>query len=309
MKAVRIHERGGPETFRFDDVPVPEPAAGEILVRIHAAGVTPGELEWFPTWFTRMAMPRPFPIIPGHEFAGEVVALGERTAGVAVGDRVFGLNDWFRDGALAEYCVTRPEFVAPAPASLDDLSAAVTPLAALAAWQGILQHGRLARGNRVLIHGGAGGVGQFAVQIARRRGAHVIATCSASNEAFVRGLGAHETIDYRATPFETVVREVDLVFDTVGGETLEKSWTVLGANGRLITITNDGMPSRAPNMRSSFFIVDPDRMQLEDIAGWIDDGTLKTTVDRVFPLERAREAFETKARRAKSVLQVLEPAA
>jgi NADPH:quinone reductase-like Zn-dependent oxidoreductase len=171
-----------------------------------------------------------------------------------------------------------------------------------------MQRGRLASGNRVLIHGGAGGVGHFAVQIARWKGAHVIATCDSHNEAFVREMGAHETIDYRASSFENEAGAIDLVFDTVGGETLERSSRVLGPNGRLVTITNDGMYSKDPRVKSAFFIVEPDRAQLEDISDWIGDGTLRPVVDREFPLARTREAFETKAARGKSVVRVLEPA-
>jgi NADPH:quinone reductase-like Zn-dependent oxidoreductase len=309
MKAIRLHEQGGPEVFRYEDAPVPSPAAGEILVRVHAAGVTPSELGWFPTWFTPITTPRALPIIPGHEFSGEVVELGEGADGVSVGDLVFGLNDWFRDGALAEYCVTRAADVIPMPASLDALSAAVTPISALTAWQGLIERGRLAAGHRVLIHGGAGAVGEFAVQIARWRGAHVIATCSAANTDFVRALGAHETIDYRAAAFEKVARGIDLVFDTVGGDTLERSWGLLGSNGRLVTIASDGSNSKDPRVRSAFFIVEQDRIQLEDITGWIDEGILRPVVDQVFPLERAREAFETKHSRGKSVIRVFDPRA
>ncbi len=306
MKAIRIHERGGPEVLRYEDAPVPKPGAGEILVRVHAAGVTHGELEWFPTWFTRLSQHRPFPVTPGHEFSGEVVEVGEGAHGFAVGDQVFGLNDWFCNGAFAEYCITRPDFIIPRPASIDELSAAVTPISALTAWQGLIHRGRLAGGNRVLIHGGAGGVGQFAVQIARWRGAHVIATCSSQNESYVREIGAHETIDYRAVNFESAVRDVDLVLDTVGGETLNRSWQVLAPGGRLVTITNDGMTSKDLRVREAFFIVEPDRTQLEELTGWIVEGLLKPDVDRIFPLARTREAFETKGVRGKSVVRVLE---
>jgi NADPH:quinone reductase-like Zn-dependent oxidoreductase len=309
MKAIRIHERGGPEVLRYEDAPVPEPGDREILIRVHAAGVTRGELEWFPTWFTRISQPRPLPVVPGHEFSGEVVELGASAEGVSVGDQVFGLSDWFSDGALAEYCVTQPDFVISRPDSLDDLSAAATPIAALAAWQGLMQRGRLASGHRVLVHGGAGAVGQFAVQIARWRGAHVIATCAPHNEAFVREAGAHETLDYRASSFESEVSGIDLLFDTVGGDMLDRCWHALNPNGRLVTVTNEGMYSKDPRVKSAFFIVEPDRMQLEDIADWICGGILKPAVDRVLPLARAREAFETKGLRGKSVVRVLDPAA
>lgn len=309
MKAIRIHERGGPEVLRYEDAPVPEPGDGEILVRVHAAGVTPGELDWFPTWFTPVSLPRPLPVVPGHEFSGEVAALGKGAEGVAIGDRVFGMSDWYHEGAFAEFCITRPGFVAGKPDSMDDLSAAVTPMAALTAWQGLMQRGRLARGNRVLVQGGAGGVGHFAVQIARWRGAHVIATCSSHNEAFVREMGAHETIDYETVSFEKELRGVDLVIDTVGGDTPERSLAVLSANGRLVTITNETMYSKNPRVKSAFFIVEPDRTQLEDIADWIDEGILKPCVDRVLPLARTREAFETSPVRGRTVVQVRDAAA
>lgn len=309
MKAIRIHERGGPEVLRYEDVPRPSPGDREILIRVHAAGVTSGELEWFPTWFTRTSQPRALPLTPGHEFSGEVVELGAGAEGFSIGDQVFGLNDWFCDGALAEYCVTRPEFVAARPESIDELSAAATPVAALAAWQGLMQRGRLASGNRVLVHGGAGAIGQFAVQIARYRGAHVIATCSSHNEDFVRQIGAHETIDYRSLSFEKEIDGIDLVLDTVGGDTLDRSWQVLSANGRLVTTTNDGMYSKDPRTKAAFFIVEPDRMLLEDIADWIEQGILKPSVDQVLPLARTREAFETRAVRGKSVVRVSESAA
>jgi NADPH:quinone reductase-like Zn-dependent oxidoreductase len=309
MKAIRIHERGGPEVLRYEEAPVPEPGDGEILIRVHAAGITPGELDWFPTWFTHISLPRAFPITPGHEFSGEVVGLGSGVEGVAAGDRIFGLNDWFSEGALAEYCLTRPEFVAPMPDSLDARVAAATPIAALSAWQGLMKWGRLSRGKRVLIHGGAGGVGHLAVQIAKWRGAHVIATCASRNEAFVREMGAHETIDYELSSFDKDLAEIDLVFDTVGGETLERSPRVLGPNGRLVTITNDGMYSKDPRVKSAFFIVEPDRMQLEDVADWIGEGILKPVVDRELPLARAREAFEAPPARGKTVVLVRESAA
>jgi NADPH:quinone reductase-like Zn-dependent oxidoreductase len=304
MKAIRLHARGGPEAFAYEEAPQPRPGEGEVLVRVHAAAVTPTELVWVPTWTTPTGEPRRFPIILGHEFSGEVAAVGDGVTDVAVGNPVYGLNDWFGDGALAEYCVARAAEVAPKPRSVDHLAAAVTPISALTAWQGLIGRARLAAGERVLVHGAAGGVGVFAVQLARWRGATVIGTASAHNAAFVRGLGADEVIDYRAVRFEDIARGIDVVFDTVGGETLDRSWSVLKPGGRLVTIAASVEGSPDPRTREAFFIVRPDRGQLNEITRLIDAAQLRPVVDRVFPLARARQAYEHKPARGKVVLSV-----
>src|SRR5919198_6630088 len=220
MKAICLRARGGPEALAYEEAPQPRPGEGEVLVRVHAAGVIHTELSWVPTWTTRAGEPRPLPVIPGHEFSGEIAALGAGVRGVGVGDPVYGLNDWYRDGAQAEYCVTRVADFAHKPAGVDHVHAAATPISALTAWQGLVERAGLVAGQRVLIHGAAGGVGTFAVQLARWRGARVTGTASAANLDFVRSLGADEVLDYRAERFEDVVRDVDVVFDPVGGETL-----------------------------------------------------------------------------------------
>jgi NADPH:quinone reductase-like Zn-dependent oxidoreductase len=240
----------------------------------------------------------------GHEFSGEIAAVGRGVTDVAAGDLVHGLNDWFRDGAQAEYCVARAAEVAGKPRSVDHLSAAVTPISALTAWQGLIERGRLVTGQRVLIHGAAGSVGVFAVQLAHWRGAQVIGTASPNNVAFVRGLGADEVIDYRAKRFEDVVRDLDVVFDTVGGETLERSWGVLKPGGRLVTIATSGEGSQDPRMREAFFIVQANRAQLAEIARLIDAGQLRPVVDAVFPLAQARQAYEHKPTHGKVVLRI-----
>lgn len=304
MKAIRLHGRGGPEAFAYEEAPQPRPGEGEVLVRVHAAAVTPTELVWVPTWTTPTGEPRRFPIILGHEFSGEVAAVGDGVTDVAVGNPVYGLNDWFGDGALAEYCVARAAEVAPKPRSVDHLAAAVTPISALTAWQGLLGRARLAAGDRVLVHGAAGGVGVFAVQLARWRGATVIGTASPTNAAFVHGLGADEVIDYRAVRFEDIVHGIDVVFDTVGGETLDRSWGVLKPGGRLVTIAASVEGSPDPRTREAFFIVRPDRGQLNEITRLIDAAQLRPVVDCVFPLAQARQAFEHKPTRGKVVLSV-----
>ena len=217
MKAIRLHARGGPETLGYDEAQQPRPGEGEVLVRVHAAGVIHTELSWVPTWNTRAGEPRPLPVIPGHEFSGEIAALGAGVRDAGVGDLVYGLNDWYWDGASAEYCVARVADIAHKPASVDHVHAAATPISALTSWQGLVERAGLAAGQRVLVHGAAGGVGTFAVQLARWRGARVTATASSANLDFVRSLGADEVIDYRAERFEDMVRDVDVVFDTVGG--------------------------------------------------------------------------------------------
>jgi NADPH:quinone reductase-like Zn-dependent oxidoreductase len=289
----------------YEIAPAPRPGEGEVLVRVHAAGVTPTELTWVPTWTTRTGEPRPLPVIPGHEFSGEIAALGAGVKEVGVGDLVYGLNDWYRDGAQAEYCVARVADLATKPASLDHVHAAATPISALTAWQGLIERGRLVAGERVLIHGAAGGVGSFAVQLARWRGARVTGTASHSNLDFVRRLGADEVIDYQATRFEDVVRDFDVVFDTVGGETLERSWGVLKPGGTVVTIGASGERTADERTRAAFFIVEPSRSQLEEIAWLIDSGAIRPIVGSVFPLAEARQAYLLKPARGKVVLQVV----
>src|ERR1041385_6791993 len=235
MKAIRLHARGGPEAFTYEDAPQPRPGEGEVLVRVHAAGVIHTELSWIPTWTTQAGEPRPLPVIPGHEFSGEIAALGAGGSDVGVGDLVDGLNDWYRDGASAEDCGARVADIAHKPPGVDHVHAAATPISALTVWQGLVERAGLAAGQRVLIHGAAGGVGTFAVQLARWRGARVIATASATNLDFVRALGADQVIDYHKTRFEDVICDVDVVFDPVGGETLDRSWKVLKPTGKIVT--------------------------------------------------------------------------
>jgi NADPH:quinone reductase-like Zn-dependent oxidoreductase len=289
----------------YEIAPAPRPDPGEVLVRVHAAGVTPTELSWVPTWTTRTGEPRPLPVIPGHEFSGEIAALGAGIQDVAVGDLVFGLNDWYRDGAQAEYCVARVGDFASKPASIDHVHAAATPISALTAWQGLIERGRLVAGQRVLIHGAAGGVGVFAVQLARWRGARVTGTASKANLEFVRGLGADEVIDNEATRFEDVVRNIDVVFDTVGAETLERSWGVLKPGGTLISIAAPGERTADDRTQEVFFIVEPSRSQLEEIGWLIDSGAIRPIVGSVFPLAEARQAYQQKPARGKAVLQVV----
>jgi len=306
MKAISLRARGGPEALAYEEVPQPRPGDGEVLVRVHAAGVIHTELSWVPTWTTQAGEPRPLPVIPGHEFSGEISALAAGVRDVGVGDLVYGFNDWYRNGASAEYCVARVADFARKPSSVDHVQAAATPISALTAWQGLIERAGLAAGQRVLIHGAAGGVGTFAVQLARWRGARVIGTASAANLDFVRSLGADEVIDYRAVRFEDVARDVDVVFDTVGGETLERSWGVLKPGGRLVTTAASGEQTTDERVRAAYFIVEPSRTQLSEIARLIDGGALRPVVGVVFPLAEARQAYQRKPSHGKVVLRVVD---
>ena len=217
------------------ELPQPQPGEGELLIRVRAAGVTPTELRWYPTTQTKDGRPRKG-AVPGHEFSGVIAGLGKNSNGFQVGQEVYGFNDWFAEGATAEFCLTRPESIAGKPATLTHEAAATVPIGALTAWQGLLERAKIQPGERVLVHGAAGSVGIFAVQLAHLHGAHVIATASAPNLKIVAELGADEVIDYRKSRFEDRTQKVDVVFDGVGGETLDRSWSMLKPGGRLITI-------------------------------------------------------------------------
>jgi len=271
------------------EMKTPVAGDGEILVRVRAAGIIAAELAWEPTTHTKEGAAR-VGAVPAHEFAGVVAAVGAG-ANASVGEEIYGMSDWFSDGALAEFCVTRPEFVAARPRSLSFAEAASVPISALTAWQGLIDRAKVQAGETVLVHGGAGGVGIFAVQLAKLAGARVITTAAARHREYLKGLGAVRVIDYHAEAFEKTVQNVDVVFDTVGGETLEKSWSVLSPKGRLITIVSTLPPDADEKTKAAFFIVEAKRDQLEKVAGMLDRGELKTLVDAEVPFERADAAF------------------
>jgi NADPH:quinone reductase-like Zn-dependent oxidoreductase len=264
------------------ELPQPVPGAGEVLIRVRAAGVTPTELHWDPTRHTKDGAPR-LGAIPGHEFSGVIAALGRDTSGFQTGQEIYGMNDWFADGAMAEFCVTQAESIALKPATLTHEAAATVPIGALTAWQGLLERAKIQRGERVLVHGAAGSVGIFAVQLASLHGAHVIGTASAPNLKLVAELGAEEVIDYRASRFEDRAGKVDVVFDAVGGETLDRSASMLKSGGRLVTIVDQRSPD--------FFIVEPNQKQLIEVAELLDAGRLKTYVNAAVPLAEAVKAY------------------
>jgi NADPH:quinone reductase-like Zn-dependent oxidoreductase len=290
MKAAYLTERTGPEGLTLGEVPSPQPGQGEVLVEVHATASTPTEFSWFPTFKTRDGAPRAFPIILSHEFSGVVKVANDAAGGLKVGDEVYGMNDWFANGAQAEFCVAPASAVAPKPSVLGHTEAAAVPISALTAWQGLFDRCNLRAGERVLIHGGAGGVGLFAVQLAHWRGAYVLATASTPNLNFVRSLGADEVIDYKTAPFEKAAQDIDVVFDAVGGETLERSWNVLRPGGRVVTIASQS-ESATGRTRDAFFIVEPNQKQLLEIGRLLDAGVIRTYVEAVFPLAETREAY------------------
>jgi NADPH:quinone reductase-like Zn-dependent oxidoreductase len=298
MKAMQVRESSQGLTLYAAQLPQPTPTAGEVLIRVRAAGVTTTELEWYPTTHQKSGEPRTN-AVPGHEFSGVIEALGDGVQGFTVGQEVYGMNDWFADGATAEFCLTQPSSIAPKPASLNHEEAATVPIGALTAWQGLFDHARLQPKERVLIQGAAGGVGLFAIQLARQHGAYVIATTSTPNVDLIRQLGANEVIDYQKSRFQDLVRDVDVVFDTVGGETRDLSWPALKPDGRMITIAADGESSTDRGIKEHYFIVEPNQKQLTDVANLIDAGSLKTYVRSAVPLEDAAKAY------AKSIPQKL----
>jgi NADPH:quinone reductase-like Zn-dependent oxidoreductase len=288
MRVVRLRAPGGPEQLAVEEAGRPRPQPGEALVRVQAAAITRDELQW--------PIDR-LPAIPSYELAGVVEEAGP---GLAPGDEVFALTPFVRDGVAADYVAVPAELLAARPQSLSPAESAAIPLPALTAWQGLFDHGRLAAGERVLIHGAAGAVGGLAVQLARTRGACVIGTAAAAQLGLVRELGAHEAVD-AATAFEDAVAPVDLVFDTVGGERLRRSGAVLRPGGRLVSVTE------APPDGGEYFVVEPNRDQLRSIARLADAGELRRPSVEIFPLAAARAAFARsleRGRRGKVVLTV-----
>ncbi len=298
MRTMRLSDSAQSPVLVEENVPLPQPGRGELLVRVYAAGVTSTELLWYPTTHSNNGERRSR-AVPDHEFSGVIAAVGEDVVGFEIGQEVYGMNDWFSDGALAEYCLTQPTSVAQKPPRLTHIEAAAVPIGALTAWQGLFERARLQAGEHVLVHGGAGAVGVFAIQLARLHGAHVITTASARNLAFVSQLGAAQVIDYRAVRFEDNVRDMDVVFDTVGGDTLQRSWGVLKPGGRMVTIAADSETSTDERVKQAFFIVEPNHEQLTRIGDLLEAGDLQTVVDAALPLTRASEAYtgEVKQRR------------
>ncbi len=279
----------GEPALREGTAPEPRPAADEVTVRVCAAGVIVTELTWYSTTRTKAGTVRER-TVPSHEFSGVIAAVGEGVQSMKVGQEVFGMNDWFRDGALADFCLVEPVGLAPKPRNLTHAEAASVPISALTAWQGLFDRAGLLPGERVLVHGGAGAVGTFAIQLAKWKGAQVVTTVSARNAALASDLGADQVVDYQREPFEDA-GPFDVVFDTVGEDTLQRSWNVLKPGGRVVTIVSLAAESTEPRVRDAFFIVEPNGSRLSEIARLLEAGTLRPVVDAVFPLAQAPDVY------------------
>lgn len=307
MKAVRIHSWGGAEVMRYEDAPIPQLAADDVLVKVMAAGINP--VDWkIREGYLKEMLPHKLPLVLGWDVSGVVEAVGDKVTKFKPGDQVYSRPDISRDGAYADYIAVRESELAFKPSSLDHVHAAAVPLAVLTACQAMLENAGLKAGQRVLIHAAAGGVGSFAVQLAKRQGATVIATASAANHDYVRALGADEVIDYRTQRFEDA-GPVDVVFDTMGGEIQQRSWSVVKSGGALVSIVappsqEEGAKAGA---RALFTFIQPDAARLTEIAKLIDAGELKVHVDARYPLAQAAEALERVRQghtRGKVVLEV-----
>lgn len=290
MKAFCSNDSASDPALIERELPVPQMTAADVLVQVHAAGVTSTEMGWYPTTHTKNGEARRG-AVPGHEFSGVVAAVGAEAGRFRVGDEVYGMNDWFADGATAEYCVTQSACIAPKPERLSHAEVASVPIGALTAWQGLYDRAKLKAGERVLVHGGAGAVGVFAIQLAWRRGAQIFTTASKRHSDFLEQLGAAHVIDYKSELFEDFVGEVDVVFDAVGGEILRRSWSVLKPKGRMVTIASNSDGAQDERAKDAFFIVEPKQQQLIDIAKLLDRGELKTFVDGTIPFAQASDAY------------------
>lgn len=315
MKAIAIEQFGGQEVLKLVDLPVPDCGPGEVLVRVKAAGVNPVDWKIREGWLKEM-LPHAFPLIPGWDVAGTVEAVGAGVQAWQVGDDVYAYarKPTVQHGAYAEFITLDAAHVARKPANLTFEEAASVPLAALTAWQSLFGPGQLKETERVLVHAAAGGVGSFAVQLARNAGAEVFGTASAGNHAFLKELGASLVIDYRAGDLADAVRQaapdgLDLVYDCVGGPALEQSPAFLREGGRLVTIVDPEMAQRfsEQGVNASFVFVEPNADQLDLLRLQLEAGRLKTHLAAVFPLEEAAQAhalIEQQHTRGKIVLTI-----
>jgi NADPH:quinone reductase-like Zn-dependent oxidoreductase len=289
MRAIRIHVLAGPDALVVEEAPYPHTAENDVVIQVHAAGFTPGELNWPSTWKDRAGRDRA-PVIPGHEVSGEVAELGSGTTGLTVGQRVFGLTDWARDGTLAEYVAVEARNLAPLPASIDYIRGAALPMAGLTAWQALFDHAGLRPGQTVLVHGAAGAVGDLAVQLAREAGALIIGTGRERDRAAVLEAGAERFASIDGDRFEEVAGQVDVVLDMIGGEVLDRSAAVVRPGGTLVSVTAPPRVRPAEG-RAVFFVVEPNRDQLAELARWVQHGKLTPKVGAVRPLAETRDAF------------------
>jgi len=310
MKAIRMHNYGGPEVLVYEDVSQPKPSRGEVLIEVHAAGVNP--IDWkVREGYAKGWLNHKLPLIPGWDVSGIVVDLGEGVKNFAAGDQVYGKLDASLDGAYAEYAVTNTENIAFKPRTADHVHAAAVPIAALTAWQSLFDLAGLSAGQTVLIHAAAGGVGHFAVQFAKWKGARVLGTASVRNAEFVKKIGADMVIDYTTRKFEEEASGVDCVLDTQGGDVLRRSLPVLKRGGIVVSTLEElsAEDLKKYGIRAAHIVARSDSSQLKEIASLMDAGHVKTMVETVLPLEEARKAHELSQSghaRGKIVLKVKE---
>jgi NADPH:quinone reductase-like Zn-dependent oxidoreductase len=294
MKAIRLHEPTGISGLVFEEVPDAKPVACDVLVKVVACGITHNELD-YPIWTCRAGHHRDT-VIPGAEVSGVVAALGFGTAGIAVGDEVYGLTDQWRDGTAAEYVAVEARNMAPKPQSVDHVHAAAVPRAGLTAWQGLFDHGKLAEGQTVVIHGAGGAVGSTAVQLARWAGARVIGTGRSHSAQLATDLGADRFIALDTESMQDVAGQADLVFDTIGGDVLAQSPALLKPGGILVSVRAAApKPADRDDITAVSFIQESNRAQLIELARLVDEGHLRPQVGGVYPLAQAAEAFSAKA--------------
>ena len=303
MKAITVTDQAaGTAGMRLTECPLPQAAINDVVVEVHAAGFTWDELTWPPTWTDRNGRDRT-PSIPGHELAGVVTALGYGTTGLSIGQRVFGLTDWTRDGTLAEYIAVEARNLAPLPGDVDFTVGASLPMPGLTAWQGLFEHGRLRAGQSIIAHGAAGVVGSMVVQLAREAGAYVIGTGRAADRQTILDFGAQEFVDLDNDTLEDV-GAVDLVFDIFGGDIGKRSAAMVRAGGTLVTIAGP-VEKRPANGLAVDFVVESDRAQLNEIVQRVRDGRLRTNIGTVSTLDDAVAVFNRSERRkGKTIIRV-----
>jgi NADPH:quinone reductase-like Zn-dependent oxidoreductase len=289
MMAWRVHEYGSPDVMKFERIPRPDPGDDEVLIKVNAAGVGPWD-AWIRAG--KSALPQPLPLTLGSDLAGDIAAVGARVSGLRTGEPVYGVTNPQFVGAYAEYAVASAAMVSSKPTSLNYNEAASVPVVAVTAWQALFDQAQLKAGQTVVIHGAAGNVGAYAVQLAHRAGLRIIATAGIDDAPFVRELGADEVIDYRAQRFEDSVRDADAVIDLVGGETQRRSFPVLRRGGKLISAVSepDRHLAQEHGVAARFFLVDVTARHLSEMARLVDGGELRTQVGAVLPLADAREA-------------------
>jgi NADPH:quinone reductase-like Zn-dependent oxidoreductase len=291
MKAVLVESFGGTGTVRVKEIERPQPGDAEVLIKVHAASANPVDYKIACGKYPPVKEDQ-LPIVLGRDISGTVVSCGRQVTGLKAGDEVYAMLDRGH-GGFAEYVALDANLCVPKPAKLDHAAAAAVPLAAITAWQGLFDHGQLNAGQRVLIHGGAGGVGHFAIQFAKERGANVSSTGSAEDKEFLRLLGADQAVDYKSERFEEVVHDVDLVFDLVAGDTQERSWNVLKDGGTLIsTLARPSeVKAREHQARATNYIAQPDAAELTEIGQLIAAGKVKPYIEATFPFEEAATAL------------------